>query len=211
MPRLRVTPTSRWSDADTDKLTSLYNSGASYDQMSKVFGRSARAVEAHCSRLRRVGKFHSRGPNCPVWSLEMYRELAKMWTDEGLSGQACADALGVTRSSVLSAVRRKGLHRDPKAGNRLPGYKNYEDVEVKINRLHSDGSSVSDIAHHIKATVKATEAKMIEMGLVPLRNPVLRDKYNVHPMWSMNEDDRRQAFYEKFQEGWKGVQERLRA
>lgn len=209
MPKLRTT--ANWSSEDTATLISMYQKGATYAEMSNIFGRSTRAVEAHCGRLRGVGIIKTREQKLYTWTPEMYQRLEVMWRDDGLSGQSCAEALGVTRSSVLSAVRRRGLHRDPKAGNRLPGYKNNEAVESKINRLHSNGSSVSDIAHHIKATVRATTAKMLEMGLEPIRNQVLRDPFKVHPMWSMPEDERRQAFYEKFQEGWKGVQARLSA
>jgi hypothetical protein len=50
---------------------------------------------------------------------------------------------------------------------------------------------------------------LTEMGCDPHRNDTV--SYRVHPMWSMNEDDRRQAFYDKFQAGWKEVLQRLAA
>lgn len=201
-----------WTKEENERLEKLYYANLPYPEIADQLGRSTRAIEAHCKQFINVGKLERRDRRYPVWTHEMYQKLEVMWRDEGKSGQVCAEALGVTRSSVLSAVRRRNLHRDPNAYKNKKGFKpGYETVEQKIRRRHEEGSSASDIAHHIKTTVRAVEEKMREMGLVPHKNSVLRDIYKVHPMWSMDEDARRMAFYEKFQEGWKGVQKRLAA
>jgi hypothetical protein len=131
-----------------------------------------------------------------------------MWVIENKSGGEIAKVMGFSRSAILGTVRRRGLLRGPGVFTPKRGRKRtYRDPDkMMIDRYHA-GSSISDIAKTFGTQINTIKARLIALGLDPDRIKTAR--YEVHPMWGMDEDARRQAFIDKFNKGWAGVLKRV--
>lgn len=95
--------------------------------------------------------------------------------------------------------------------------KKWTDEETRIlKRMIMDQRTNIEIGDRLGRTVYSVEsrAKLLslhrpsEADMQSLRES-RKSKNHMHPMWGMLEDDRRQAFYEKFTAGWSEVLKRL--
>lgn len=97
--------------------------------------------------------------------------------------------------------------------------------DQQLKQLRKEGKAYSEIGaimgrargacvgrmHRLMAGVGKPTGRPSSGKIKPAKEWIDRPAYKVHPMWSMPEDERRLAFYEKFQQGWAEVQERLNA
>lgn len=155
------------------------------------------------------------------WTNRMRERLTEMY-ERGDQYDDMADAFDTTYASLqhqIAWLREQGI-----IGTRLDrGWTPSLDAEL-IERVKS-GKSYAEVAkelgfsrnacigrmRRLRAEKKAPPAKPDNRPPKPKRERVEEVFYKVHPMWSMPEDERRIAFYEKFRAGWAEVQERLNA
>jgi len=197
-----------WTPEETDQVTKMYMSGATDAEMSDALDRTIGSISGQIRTLRAQGRVtHVRPkPDSAFWTVERLQTLKDMW-ENGSSGGSIAKRLDCTRSAVLSRVRGMGLHRGegtyrPKAGRYKP-----IDVNEVIRQRHAVRQHINDIASAARLSVRDVRTRLKDMGLDA--SELASTIHHVHPMWSMNDDDRRLAFYDKFQKGWAEVQKRL--
>lgn len=205
-------PHLRWKDEHVEILKKMYIEGKRNTDIAAVLGVSVRAIRSKCDTLRRHSEIGFKSEYISsFWTTKVYEQLHQLWVIEGRSGTECAMALSTSRSSILSAVRRKGWHRATDA-HRPVGRKKkafIENPDKFIVDSFNAGTSISDIARVVGQRVAQVRQHLNAMGYDT--TPNRSDSHAVHPMWSMDEDSRRMAFYEKFKAGWAEVQERLQA
>lgn len=206
-------PYLRWTPQDTLTLKKMYDEGSSNDEIAKALGTSIRAVRTRCQTLQRNEVLSRDRPGTnSFWTPAVYAKLEQMWVHEGLPGSQCAAAIGCSRSAAMSAVRRMGWLRAPGTSRPAKGTKKeafFVDPDKFVAEKYEAGSSIGDIANVTRTTAGRVRERLERMGYEIVKTPSYTQA--VHPMWSMDEDARRQAFYEKFKAGWADVQDRLRA
>ena len=150
-----------------------------------------------------------------AWPQSDVEQAAAMWK-EGMSGGEISKAMGgkYSRTAVIGKMNRIGLARAPvivrPPVDRMKkwGRPIKEDYTADIIERHDRGQRPSEIANRVG--MKTDEVIEILKANDIDAEENIHPPYQVHPMWSMPEDERRQAFYEKFSKGWAEVQERLR-
>ena len=158
-----------------------------------------------------------------AWADDDMGLAASMWL-KGISALTISKSLDGrhSRNSVISKMQRMGVQTPT-----LPAHQLYNKnpkpkvkrpirvrpprttIEERVLSMHNRGLDAGDIADRLKKRKHDAVAILAKLGIDPDSNRPVH--YKVHPMWSMSEDDRRQAFYAKFQAGWVHVLERLNA
>ena len=93
----------------------------------------------------------------------------------------------------------------------------WTDEETRtLKRMIMDQRSNVEIGDRLGRTVYSVESRAKLLSLhrpsaaeLQAQRKSKRSKNSIHPCWGMSDDDRRQAFYEKFQAGWTEVLKRL--
>ena len=199
----------KWTDAETDLLLRMYAKGATNQIIAQHIGRSMSSIGSKIELLRREGRISIVRPRIggTDWTAAEEDKLRELWMG-GETSYICATELNRPRSSIMSKIRRMGMLRGPKTFRPKGRYPQFC-TKTSIRKRYDNGTSSTDIANLLKMKTQAVRDILTEMGCDPHRNDTV--SYRVHPMWSMGEDDRRQAFYDKFQAGWKEVLQRLGA
>lgn len=142
------------------------------------------------------------------WSDEDVETVSRLWK-EGRSGTEISVALGgkFSRSSVIGKMHKLGLQRDP--AKRKIKTRTRESVQDRIRkRFLEKGQVPSEIANRVNVSTQVVIQTLTDMGLDPTAND--SESYRIHPMWNMEEDERREAFKAKFAAGWRKVVSSLR-
>ena len=148
------------------------------------------------------------------WTDEETRTLKRMLREE-MTNRDISDALGRTIHSVQSrakVLREKGQARP--SGVKVSIWT--KDMQTKLADMWPRNIALADIAASLGCTELAATSKANKMGLKRTRGlPMAQRRENaidafirakrsaphMHPMWSMDEADRRAAFIEKFEAG----------
>lgn len=150
-----------------------------------------------------------------AWAPEDAETAAEMW-QEGKSATQISRVLQGrhSRNSVISKMSRMGVQTPtmPSQGRAKPPKPKRVPKPPKLTRddritaLNEQGYIPRDIASKFSVRTHVILEALHRLGLKP---NLSAGGYHMHPMWSMGEDDRRQAFYEKFTAGWVDVLKRL--
>ena len=199
----------KWTEAETDLLLRMYAKGATNQIIAQHIGRSMSGIGSKIELLRREGRISIVRPRIggTDWTAAEEDKLRELW-EGGATSYICATELNRPRSSIMSKIRRMGMLRGPKTFRPKGRYPKFN-AKISIRKRYDNGLSSTDIAGLLKMKVQAVRDILTEMGCDPHRNDTVT--YRVHPCWSMNDDDKRMYFYEKFQAGWKEVLQRLAA
>lgn len=145
----------------------------------------------------------------PDWPEADVMQASKLWLDGMTAGQISkAMDYRYTRNAILGKLNRIGLARNPSVTQPKRGRHKPMPIEQRIMQKHRERQLPTSIANMLKIPTAQVLEIMDRLGIDPRDNVI--EPYRVHPMWAMGEDDRRQAFYEKFSKGWEGVQRRLK-
>jgi len=131
--------TNRWSKHDDKQLLKMVRQGASREEIAQSLGRTPGAISFRKHKIRA----HEAVETDPtLWSESDIRVLLRM-TEEGASAKEIGDALGRTRSSVLtkrSHLRetkgKEETSQTPKAMNVKDSAKTLTRVARQIARSH---------------------------------------------------------------------------
>lgn len=145
-----------------------------------------------------------------IWQDADVELAVRMWI-EGSPGSEISKALDgrYTRSSVVGKMNRLGHARDPMARRKKSVKPKPVSIDDLIRKRHENGQRPTEISNALKMATSDVVMRLEGMGLDPRQN--VPTHYQVHPMWSLPENERRIAFYEKFSAGWAEVQARLEA
>jgi len=199
----------KWSESETDLLLRMYAKGTTNQIIAQHIGRSMSSIGSKIELLRREGRISIVRPRIggTDWTAAEEDKLRELWMG-GETSYVCSIKLKRPRSSIMSKIRRMGMLRGPKTFRPKGRYPQFC-TKTSIRKRYDNGTSSTDIANLLKMKVQAVRDILTDMGCDPHRNDTV--SYRVHPCWSMNDNDRRQYFYEKFQAGWKEVLQRLAA
>ena len=199
----------KWTDAETDLLLRMYAKGTTNQIIAQHIGRSMSSIGSKIELLRREGRISIVRPRIggTDWTVREEDKLRKLW-EGGATSYVCATELNRPRSSIMSKIRRMGMLRGQKTFKPVGRYPKFCS-KTSIRKRYDNGTSSTDIANLLKMKTQAVRDILTEMGCDPHRNDTV--SYRVHPCWSMNDNDKRQYFYEKFQSGWTEVLQRLDA
>jgi hypothetical protein len=153
-----------------------------------------------------------------VWDDEATDKLIDLY-NEGASYADMVRKTGAPYNSIKAKLSL--LRRDDLIGSRHEGRWTVA-LDDEVRRLRGLGKTYSEIAtvlgfhrnaviSRVRRLLKPNYVRPSRVKTVPSEVGRERVTYNVHPMWSMPEEERRIAFYEKFAAGWAEVQERLEA
>lgn len=95
-----------WADARKELLRTMWENGASYDDIAEAFCCSIGAVNQQRKALGLV----PRGSGGPAWSNEKKALLRQYWS-EGDTFSEIGKKLGCSRSAAIGAAARMGLQR----------------------------------------------------------------------------------------------------
>lgn len=209
----------KWSKDELDKLIHLLGQNLSDTQIAERLQRSQSSITAKVSRLQKagLGRWRKRGRTLTLWTQDDEDTASRMWR-EGSSASSISKALDGrhSRNAVIGKMYRLGVDTPVQQPVALkpknPRPKRVAKpapltVDEKIIRLHKNGIKTSDIACRQKVRKSVVVDILLKAGMDVAANDPRH--YSVDPMWSMNEDDRRMAFYTKFQSGWAEVLKRL--
>ena len=209
----------RWSPEEVETLHKLLAQKLSDTQIAHKLGRTQNSVSARINRMQRAGEgqWRTRGRALTIWTQDDEDLASKLWRD-GMTASKVAKALDGrhSRNAVIGKMYRLGIEtpnnqpvalkpKNPRPKRVAPPRK--PTAEERVVRFHNDGLNVRDIASRQKVRKKEVVNMLVQAGLDPSENDT--KSYKVNPCWSMNEDDRRMAFYTKFQAGWIEVLKRL--
>ena len=199
----------KWTDDETQVLLRLYAQGATNQQIAEGVKRTISSVAWRIETLRGNGRISIVRPRFggTDWTVREEDKLRKLW-EGGATSYVCATELSRPRSSIMSKIRRMGMLRGQKTFKPVGRYPKFCS-KTSIRKRYDNGTSSTDIANLLKMKTQAVRDILTEMGCDPHRNDTV--SYRVHPCWSMNDNDKRQYFYEKFQAGWTEVLQRLDA
>jgi len=142
----------------------------------------------------------------PHWPQQDTDIATALWK-EGISAGEISKRLDYrySRNAVLGRMHRLGLARSNPVKKNVkgrPAYNHDEAIRIRFEK----GAVPADIAAAIKLPTRLVREALVKMGFNPDSNTP--EKYDVHPMWGMEETERRNAFRRKL---LKGVRETLNA
>lgn len=143
------------------------------------------------------------------WNDEETQQLKALWT----GGKTATEIMVIfsykyTRSAIMGKIRRLNLLRNgPKEAKpaKLPAKKSAINIHDVCREKHEQGLRPIDISLSLRKRTSEITSILVELGLDPSEN--ITELHPVHPIWHLDDDDRRAAFQRKAS---KGASEALR-
>lgn len=136
----------------------------------------------------------------PEWPEADIEVATKLWLDEKSGGYIARVLEGrYSRSAIIAKMRRLGYSRNPKTKLVRTQRDKPPSISQLIRERHENGQRPAAIASAIRIPTESVIRRMKRMGLDPERWSIVN--HIVHPMWAMDEDNRRIAFQQYLERG----------